>query len=98
MNVEVDDQLAEIEDLKSFELEGRLQSISENPSITGLSILGLTLSDLNADYDGEGETNARLDIVTAFNSPGAVILEVAYRQTEAGFVADEVELEEKDND
>lgn len=96
LKVEVDDQPADAENL--FKLEGRLQFISENPSITGLSILGLTLSDLNAEYDGEDETNARMDVVTAFNSPGAVILEVAYRQTESGFVAEEVEPEEKDND
>ena len=43
-----DDDLADNE----FELEGPLRFISQTPAATSLSILGLTISHLPAEYDG----------------------------------------------
>ena len=85
-------------DASSFELEGRLRFISLNPSANGLSILGITMSDLGAEYDGDNESTARQEIVDAFGRAEPVFLEVEYFNTSSGFVAEEVELEENDDD
>ena len=95
LKVEVE---SEEDNASSFELEGRLQFISLNPSANGLSILGITMSDLGADYDGDNESTARQEIVDAFERPEPVFLEVEYFSTPSGFVADEVELESEDDD
>ncbi|WP_286855402.1 DUF5666 domain-containing protein [Marinobacter sp. UBA4489] len=95
LKVEVE---SEEDDASSFELEGRLRFISLNPSANGLSILGITMSDLGADYDGDNESTARQEIVDAFEGPEPVFLEVEYFNTSSGFVADEVELESEDDD
>lgn len=95
LKVEVE---SEEDDASSFELEGRLRFISLNPSANGLSILGITISDLGADYDGDNESTARQEIVDAFARPEPVFLEVEYSNTSSGFVADEVELESEDDD
>ncbi|WP_273207756.1 DUF5666 domain-containing protein [Marinobacter subterrani] len=88
---EEDDDLADNE----FELEGRLQSITEFPG--SILVLGVQMSDRGADYDGEDDNTAREAIVSAFDASETVILEVEYSNT-AGFTAIEVELEENDND
>lgn len=95
LKVEVE---SEEDDASSFELEGLLRFISLNPSANGLSILGITMSDLGADYDGDNESTARQEIVDAFEGPEPVFLEVEYFNTSSGFVADEVELESEDDD
>lgn len=89
-----DDDLADNE----FELEGQLRFISQTPAANGLSILGLTISDLTAEYDGEDRDTARQSIVSAFETGQKLILEVEYSNTSLGLVAEEVELEEDDND
>jgi len=92
-----DDDLADNE----FELEGQLQSISRYPGASSLFILGVTMSDTAEVYEGEdGQIGAtvRESIVSAFEDGQKVILEVEYSNTLGGFVADEVELEENDND
>ncbi|MBC7185263.1 MAG: hypothetical protein H5U30_17035, partial [Marinobacter sp.] len=96
LKIEVDNEPGD--DGNKFELEGRLQFISQNPAANGLSILGLTMSDLDAEYDGDDDNTARDVIVAAFNGSEPVVLEVEYSNTLSGFVADEVELEENDND
>jgi uncharacterized protein DUF5666 len=98
LKVEVDDD-QDGDDANEFELEGRLRFITQTPSANGLSILGVTMSDLGAEYktDGEDENSARASIVEAFNASETVILEVEYSNI-SGFVAEEIELEDGDDD
>jgi len=83
------------DDANEFEVEGRLRFITPTPAANGLSILGLTISDLGAEYRGD-DPDPRGAIVDAFNAAETsdpVILEVRYSNTPAGFVADRVELD-----
>jgi len=96
LKVEVEDD-QDGDNANEFELEGRLRFITQAPSANGLSILGVTMSDLGAEYEGEDENNARASIVEAFNASETIILEVEYSNI-SGFVAEEIELEEDDDD
>jgi cytoskeletal protein CcmA (bactofilin family) len=87
LRVEVDDEIGR----DQFELEGRLREISSN--LGSISLLGVGISDIGADYNA-----SRGGIVDAFDRSEIVILEVEYTGTTSGFVADEIELEENDDD
>jgi hypothetical protein len=78
-----------------FELEGRLQNITQFPG--SIMVLGVQMSDRDAEYDGEDDNTAREAIVSAFAASETVILEVEYSNI-GGFSATEIELEEDDND
>lgn len=92
VNNEGDDDLADNE----FELEGQLRSITQFPG--SIIVLGVQMSDRGADYDGEDNNTARQAIVSGFEAGQKVILEVEYSNMSDVLVADEVELEENDND
>ncbi|MDY6840619.1 MAG: DUF5666 domain-containing protein [Pseudomonadota bacterium] len=103
LKVEVDNQ-GDGGENNQFELEGRLQSITDSPG--SISILGVQMDDLGAKYDSENENaadenTARGTIVEAFKSTEAVMLEVEYvssNSSTGAFTATEIELQEKDND
>ncbi|WP_305965840.1 DUF5666 domain-containing protein [Marinobacter salsuginis] len=87
LRVEVDDEPAELEDRNAFELEGQLRGITQNPGT--VTLLGVQINDTSADYDDV----SRGDIVDDFFNGATIILEVDYRGTASGFIADEIELE-----
>ena len=93
LKVEVDDEPADFEDLSKFELEGQLRDISPIPGT--VTLLGVQIKDTSADYDNV----LRGEIVDDFfGTDATIILEVEYRSTSSGFIADEIELEESDDD
>ncbi len=93
LKVEVDDEPANINDRNSFELEGKLRGISPFPGT--VTVLGIQINDSTADYDG----GSRAGIVDDFeNTSETIVLEVEYRSSGSGFIADEIEREENDND
>lgn len=92
LRVEVDDEPAELEDRNEFELEGQLRGITQNPGT--VTLLGVQINDTSAVYDDV----SRGDIVDDFFNGATTILEVEYRRTASGFIADEIELEEDDDD
>ncbi|MHA7809595.1 MAG: DUF5666 domain-containing protein [Marinobacter adhaerens] len=94
LKVEVDDDpVDDSEDLNNFELEGQLRDISPTPGT--VTLLGVQIKDTSADYDNV----LRSEIVDDFfGTDATIILEVEYRSTSSGFIADEIELEEDDDD
>jgi hypothetical protein len=93
LRIEVDDEPADFNDRDEYELKGQLRNISQIPGT--ITLLGVQINDTAADYDDV----LRGDIVDDFfGSDGPIILEVEYRRTASGFTADEIELEEDDDD
>lgn len=93
LRVEVDSEEADFGDRDKFELEGQLRGISAIPGT--ITLFGVQINDTSADYDNV----LRGDIVDAFfGSDAPIILEVEYRKTASGYTADEIELEESDDD
>jgi hypothetical protein len=90
LKVEVDDAIADLEDRDQYELEGTLTNIT--PS--SLSILGVSMDAAPGSYDD----NSQDQIIDRFDNGELLILEVEYSRDGNIFSADEIELEENDDD
>ncbi len=90
MKVEVDDEVADFDDLNLFELEGSLSNIT--PST--ITVLGVLIDAGPGAYD----SNPQSEIIDRFDDGEILILEVEYSKNGNDFIADEIDLEENDDD
>ena len=90
LKVEVDDEAASTAERTQFELEGKLAAIS--PS--AITILGVTIDAASTSY----ADNSQAEITNRFGDGEVLILEVEYSRGGNTFTADEIELEENDDD
>lgn len=90
LKVEVDDEIADSEDLDQYELEGKLMNIT--PS--SITILGVSMDAGPGAYDN----NSQDEIIDRFDDGELLILEVEYSGDLNNFIAEEIELEEDDDD
>lgn len=94
LRIEIDDELADLDERTQFELEGQVRDMSQTRNF--ISVLGINISDTNAEYDSD-----RGDIYSDFSLGEAVFVEVEYSSSVNGqppYVADEIERESEDND
>ncbi len=90
LKVEVDDEIADIEDRDQYELEGRLSGIT----FDSITVLGVTIDAAPGSYDDISQN----EMIERFNDDEVLILEVEYEGSGNDFNADEIELEEDDDD
>ncbi len=90
LKVEVDDEVADFDDLNLFELEGSLSNIT--PST--ITVLGVLIDAGPGAYD----SNPQSEIIDRFDDGEILILEVEYSKNGNDFIADEIDLEENDDD
>ncbi len=90
LKVEVDDEVADFDDRNLYELEGRLTNIT--PST--ITVLGVLLDAGPGAYD----SNPQSEIIDRFDNGEILILEVEYSKNGNDFIADEIDLEENDDD
>ena len=90
LKVEVDDEIADFDDRDLYELEGKLTSIT--PST--ITVLGVSIDAGPAVYD----SNTQSEIIDRFDDGELLILEVEYSRNGNNFIADEIDLEESDDD
>ena len=88
--MEVDDEIADFDDRDLYELEGKLTSIT--PST--ITVLGVSIDAGPAVYD----SNTQSEIIDRFDDGELLILEVEYSRNGNNFIADEIDLEESDDD
>ena len=90
LKVEVDDEIAAVADRDRYELEGKLTAIASS----SIMILGVSIDAAPASYAG----NSQAEIIDRFGNGETLILEVEYSRNGNVFIADEIELEEDDDD
>lgn len=90
LKVEVDDAFASVADQARYELEGKLTNIT--PS--SVAILGVSVDAAPASY----ADNSQAEVINRFANGETLILEVEYSSDGNNFTADEIELEENDDD
>ncbi|SNC65517.1 hypothetical protein SAMN04487881_1300 [Marinobacter sp. es.048] len=90
LKVEVDDEIADFDDRDLYELEGRLTNITP----ASITILGVAIDAGPEAYD----SNSQGEIINLFDDGELLILEVEYSGSTNNFIADEIDLEENDDD
>ncbi|PPI84503.1 hypothetical protein KEHDKFFH_09525 [Marinobacter maroccanus] len=90
LKVEVDDEFADFDDRDQYELEGKLTNITSS----SITILGVSIDAGPTAY----EDSSQNEIIERFDDGELLILEVEYSGTGNDFTADEIELEEDDDD
>lgn len=90
LKVEVDDEIADSDERDQYELEGKLRSIT--PS--SIAILGVSMDAGPGAY----EDSSQSEIIDRFDNGELLILEVEYSGSVNDFTAEEIELEENDDD
>ncbi len=79
----------DVDDPNSFEMQGRLAFMTQDPDY--IEVLGVRLRDSEAEY--EEDEGSRLSLLNAY-SKQVLFVEVEYIRSGEEFVADEIELEE----
>lgn len=90
LKIEVDDEFADSDDLDQYELEGRLTNITPDT----ITVLGVSMDAGPASY----ADNSQNEFIERFDDGELLILEVEYSIDGNTFTAEEVELEENDDD
>ena len=90
LKVEVDDKTADVADRARYELEGKLTDITSS----SIMVLGVSINAAPATY----ADNSQAEVINRFGNGETLILEVEYSQDGNNFIADEIELEENDDD
>ena len=90
LKLEVDDEFADSDDLDQYELEGKLTNIS--PS--AITVLGVSMDAGPGSYADDSQN----EIIERFDDGELLILEVEYSIDGNFFTAEEIELEEDDDD
>jgi hypothetical protein len=86
LKVEVDDEIADIEDRDQYELEGRLSSIT----FDSITVLGVTIDAAPGSYDDIPQN----EVIERFEDAEVLILEVDYVERDGLYFAEEVEPED----
>lgn len=90
LKIEVDDEIADFDDRDLYELEGKLTNITP----ATITVLGISINAGPGAYD----SNTQSDIIDRFDNGEILILEVEYSKNGNDFIADEIDLEENDDD
>ncbi|WP_449284554.1 DUF5666 domain-containing protein [Marinobacter sp. PE14] len=90
LKVEVDDEIADLDERDQYEVEGRLSSIT----FDSITVLGVTIDAAPGSYDDISQN----EMIERFEDDEVLILEVEYSGSTNNFIAEEIELEENDDD